>query len=72
MLKEFAAQVPGLERPPGLSADTWQGVVALAARIEALPDQPTDAEIEAVQGQLSEQEQEAVEDAFSWFQTNCT
>lgn len=72
VLKEFAAQVPALEPPPGLPAETWQGVVALAEQITKLPARPTDAEIEAVQDQLSEQEQGAIEDAFSWFQTNCT
>jgi hypothetical protein len=71
VLKEFAAQVPDLEPPPGLPATTWQGVVALAAQIAQLPDQPTDAEIEAVEGQLSQEERAAVQDAFGWFQTNC-
>ncbi len=72
VLKEFASVVPTLDRPRGIAPGTWRGVVALATEIGKLPDPPTDAEIEAVEGRLSDAEQEAVEDAFSWFQTNCT
>jgi hypothetical protein len=72
VLKEFAAVVPSLQRPRGIPPETWRGVVALATEIGKLPEAPTDAELEAVEGRLSDAEQEAVEDAFSWFQTNCT
>lgn len=71
VLKEFAAQVPGLEPPPTLPDETWQGVVALATHIADLPAEPTDAEIEAVEGKLTEEERQALDDAFIWFQTNC-
>jgi len=71
VMKEFAARVPDLERPPGLSAQTWHGVQALAARILELPDEPTYAEIEGVEDQLSSQEREAVEAARDWFLSNC-
>lgn len=71
VLKEFAAEVPALDRPDGLPEETWRGVVALAEQIARLPERPTDAEIEAVEGQLSPEEQAALADASSWFQTNC-
>jgi len=71
VMKEFAARVPDLERPPGISPATWHGVQALAARILELPDEPTYAEIEGVEDQLSSQEREAVEAARDWFLSNC-
>lgn len=72
VMKEFARQLPDLERPPGMSAATWRGVLALAERILALPDQPTNAEIEAVEDELTEQEREAVQVAADWFKRNCS
>ena len=72
VVKEFAARVPDLERPPGMSAATWRGVEALAERILELPDQPTYAEIEAVEGKLSDEEREAVDTAAVWLRTNCS
>jgi hypothetical protein len=71
VMKRFAARVPSLERPPGLSAAAWRGVEALAERILALPAQPTDVEIESVEGELSEQHQDAVKTAADWLRTNC-
>jgi hypothetical protein len=71
VMKEFAAQVPDLERPPGMSAATWRGIEALAAEIVALPDAPTRADIEAVEDRLSPQERAGVEDAQEWFRENC-
>lgn len=71
VLKEFAAQVPDLEPPPGVSADTWAGIEALAARIVALPDAPSRAEIQAVMAQLTDQERSAFDDASAWLKENC-
>jgi hypothetical protein len=71
VMKEFAAQVPTLERPPGVSAATWRGVEALAERILALPDHPTYADVEAVEDELSEQEWDAVRAARDWLSDNC-
>lgn len=71
VMKEFAAQLPSLERPPGLSQATWQGVQALARRILELPDRPSNAEIEAVEGDLTEQERDALKTAADWLRTNC-
>ncbi len=71
VMKKFAAEVPDLQRPPGIPSSTWRGVQALAARILELPDRPTNAEIEAVEGKLSADERDAVAAAFTWFQTNC-
>ncbi len=70
-LKEFAARVPDLERPPGVLAATWSGVQALAERILALPDHPTNAQIAAVESQLTEQERAAFEDGARWLRTHC-
>lgn len=72
VLKEFAEVVPTLKRPGGISAETWRGVVALAAEIGKLPDPPTDAQVEAVEGRLSDAEKAAVKEAFGWFQATCT
>ena len=71
VMKEFAAQVPDLQRPPALSATAWRGVGALAERVLELPDEPTYAEIEAVEGKLTEEQRDAVESAFDWFQSSC-
>ncbi|RHW25781.1 hypothetical protein D0Z08_17180 [Nocardioides immobilis] len=71
VMKEFAAQVPDLRRPPGLSERAWRGVGALAELVLELPDEPTYAEIEAVEGKLSPDQREAVGSAFDWFQSNC-
>jgi hypothetical protein len=71
VMKEFAAQVPTLERPPGVSSATWRGVEALAERILALPDHPTYADLEAVEGELSEQEWGAVRAARDWLRQHC-
>lgn len=71
VMKEFAAQVPDLRRPPGMSAATWGGVGVLAERILELPDEPTYAQIEGVEEQLSEDEREAVESARDWFLATC-
>lgn len=71
VMKEFAAQVPDLERPPGMSATTWHAVEVLAERILALPDPPTNAEIEGVEQQLTPAERDAVEQAAAWFKANC-
>ena len=72
VMKRFAARVPDLERPPGISAATWHGVEALAEHILELPDEPTYAEIEAVEGELSDQEREAFDTAAVWLRTNCS
>lgn len=71
VMKEFAAQVPDLERPPGVSAEVWRGIEALAERILALPDRPTDAEIEAVEDQLTVEQRNAVAAAADWFRATC-
>lgn len=71
VMKRFAARVPDLPRPPGLSAESWAGVVAMAARIRRLPAHPTSADIEAVQQQLSPGQRRAVEAAAGWFRTSC-
>ncbi|WP_183100353.1 hypothetical protein [Nocardioides pelophilus] len=71
VLKEFAAQVQALERPPGVSVEIWNGVAALAERILALPDRPTDAEVEAVERQLTPQQRDAVASAYSWLKSTC-
>lgn len=72
LMKRFAARVPDLERPPGISAATWHGVEALAEHILELPDEPTYAEIEAVEGELSDQERDAFDTAAVWLRTNCS
>lgn len=72
VIKEFAARVPDLERPQGISAETWRGVRALADRILELPDEPSYSEIEAVEDELSVQEREAFDDAAAWLRTNCS
>jgi hypothetical protein len=71
VMKEFAAQVPDLQRPPGVSAEIWGGIEALAERILALPNRPTDDEIEAVEGQLTPEQRDAVAAAATWFKTTC-
>ncbi|WP_183096144.1 hypothetical protein [Nocardioides stalactiti] len=71
VMKEFAAEVAELDRPPGMPEEVWDGVEALAERILALPDRPSDAEIEAVERQLSPEERGAVEAAAGWFKDNC-
>ncbi len=71
VMKEFAARVPDLRRPPGMSAADWRGVGALAALVLELPDEPTYAEIVAVEGKLSPEQRAAVQSAFAWLQANC-
>lgn len=71
VMKEFAAQLPALQRPPGMSAVTWRGVLALGEHILELPDHPTNEQIEAVEDQLTEQQREAVDDAVDWLRANC-
>lgn len=71
VLKEFAAQVQRLERPPGVSVEIWNGVAALADRILALPERPTDAEVEAVERQLTPEQRSAVASAYNWLKTTC-
>jgi hypothetical protein len=71
VMKRFAAQVPDLPRPPGMSPATWAGVVALAAQIRTLPDQPSSAEIDAVQQRLTVEQRQAVEAAAAWFKSSC-
>lgn len=71
VMKRFAARVPGLPRPPGMSAATWAGVVALAGRIRTLPAHPTSADIDAVEQQLTADQRKAVEDAAAWFRSSC-
>lgn len=71
VMKKFAAQVPTLERPPGVSTATWSGVEALAQRILALPDRPTYADLEAVEGELTHQEWDAVRAARDWLRQHC-
>lgn len=71
VLKEFAAQVQRLERPPGVSVEIWQGVAALAERILALPARPTDAEVEAVERQLTPEQRDAVASAYGWLKSAC-
>lgn len=70
-LKEFAARVPGLDRPPGISTATWRGVEALADRILSLPGRPTRAELEAVEEELSDQERDAFRDGAAWLREHC-
>lgn len=72
VLKRFAAQVPDLDRPPGVTAQTWAGVLALAERIDALPAHPTSAEIGAVEQGLTAQERQAFKDAAAWLGTHCS
>jgi|GEM_PF-6548503 len=71
VMKEFAAQVPDLRRPPAMSATAWRGVGALAELVLELPDEPTYAEIEAVEGKLTAGQRDAVKSAFDWFQSSC-
>jgi hypothetical protein len=71
VMKRFAAQVPDLPRPPGMSPETWAGVVALAAQIRTLPDHPSSADIGAVQQQLTVEQRRAVEAAAAWFKSSC-
>lgn len=71
VLKEFAALLPRLKRPPGMPASTWRGLQALARRILDLPDRPTNARIEAVERQLTPQQRDAVAAAADWFKTRC-
>lgn len=71
VMKEFAALVPDLERPPGMPLSTWRGIGALAERILALPDRPSYRQIEAVERQLTAEQRGAVEAAVDWFKTRC-
>lgn len=71
VMKEFAASLPKLRRPPGMPVAVWRGIEALAAQILALPDRPTYAQIEAVEGELDEQEHDDVDAAAAWFRTTC-
>ena len=71
VMKEWAAQVPDLERPPGLSDDVWAGLTLLARRIAALPDEPTSQQLDAVEKDLSRADQQLIVAASKWFQDNC-
>ncbi|KAA1427909.1 hypothetical protein [Nocardioides antri] len=71
VMKEFAALVPDLERPQGMSASTWRGIRALADRILELPERPTNAEVAAVERQLTPEQRAAIGVAADWFKTRC-
>ncbi|KAA1421962.1 hypothetical protein F0U44_06805 [Nocardioides humilatus] len=70
-MEQFAASIAALQRPPGLPAATWAGVVALAHKIRALPAHPSTEDIEAVEEQLTADQREAVEAAADWFRASC-
>lgn len=71
VMKDFAAQVPDLERPPSMPPATWRGVQALAAEIVDLPDEPTLADIEAIEEQLTPADRAALQDAADWLRSTC-
>lgn len=71
VMKEWADQVPDLERPPGLSDEVWDGLQLLARRISALPDEPTGKQLDAVDHDLSRADQQLISAASDWFQRNC-
>lgn len=71
VMRAWAEEVPGLDRPRGMSRATWRGLGTLAERIRALPEEPTMAQLEDVEKGLGRDEKAAVADASSWFQETC-
>jgi hypothetical protein len=71
VMRTWAEQMPDLEQPPGLPDDVRSGLLLLAERIEALPDEPTYAELTAVETGLPRQKQELISTASRWFKDNC-
>lgn len=71
VMKEWAEQIPDLERPPGLADDVWDGLQLLARRITALPENPTKEQLDAVQKGMSPADQRLIVAASKWFQRNC-
>lgn len=71
VMREWAAQIPDLERPPGLADRVWEGLLILGKRIERLPEEPTYAQLEAVANRLTDEQQKLVSAASEWFRTRC-
>jgi len=71
IMKEWAAGIPDLEQPASMDDPAWNGLQTLADRVDALPDEPTNADITAVEEDLSPQDQKDVDAAGKWFQATC-
>lgn len=71
VMRGWAEDLAGAERPPEVPADVWAGVELLAERILALPEEPTYADLEAVASGLSPRETELFTTASSWFLRTC-
>lgn len=71
LMKEWAAAVATQDRPPGMSEQMWEGVRSLAARVVALPDAPSLADLERVERDLTDAEREALEAGSRWLRRSC-
>jgi hypothetical protein len=71
IMRTWAEQVPGLERPPGIADDVWVGLRLLAKRILRLPAHPSRRQLDAVEGDLTRDEQRLITEASDWFAGNC-
>ena len=71
IMRTWAEQLPGLQRPPGIEDDVWVGLRLLAKRILRLPARPTRRQLDAVEGNLTEDERRLITDAGNWFEANC-
>lgn len=71
VMRGWAEELAGAERPPDVPVEVWAGVGLLAERILALPDDPTYEDLEAVATGLSRRDTELFTTASTWFLRTC-
>lgn len=71
VMRGWAEELAGAQRPAGVPADVWAGVELLAERILSLPEHPTYEDLEAVATDLSPRDTELFTTASTWFLRTC-
>lgn len=71
VMKAWAEEMPHLERPPGMEAETWKVLEVLSARVRALPDDPSLDDLEAVERGLTPVQSKEIDAAAAWYEEHC-